>query len=187
MKMADCHPERPHKAKGLCAQCYLRKWHEENKEHYYEYRRRPEVLERERLQAQERYRNNSEQMRENSHKYRYKHKNDPERIEKIRQANQRYYKENMTEERRRRQYLRYHYGITLEEYATLLDEQGERCAICGMTPEDNGRRLCVDHDHKTGVVRGLLCLCCNTVLGNARDNPKILRTGALYLERFIDE
>lgn len=50
-------------------------------------------------------------------------------------------------------------GITAEEYDLRLAAQGGGCAICGATPKT--RRLHVDHDHKTGAVRGLLCLRCN--------------------------
>lgn len=50
-------------------------------------------------------------------------------------------------------------GVTEDEYARLLKVQGGGCAICGNTPKT--RRLHVDHDHKTGAVRGLLCYRCN--------------------------
>lgn len=80
--------------------------------------------------------------------------------------------------------LRDGYGMTLEEYSRLLSSQGGRCAICG----DDGRgkakkakRLHVDHDHKTGVIRGLLCSPCNFAIGLLRDNPELLRRAASYL------
>ena len=53
-------------------------------------------------------------------------------------------------------------GVTDDEYARLLEAQGGGCAICGNTPKT--RRLDVDHDHKTGKVRGLLCHRCNRSL-----------------------
>jgi hypothetical protein len=53
-------------------------------------------------------------------------------------------------------------GITDDEYAGMLAEQGGGCAICGAPPKT--RRLHVDHDHKTGRVRGLLCHRCNRAL-----------------------
>ena len=61
------------------------------------------------------------------------------------------------------------YGITPEQYAQMLLDQGGVCAICGL-PETrilHGQvcQLCVDHDHETGEVRGLLCFMCNTTLG----------------------
>lgn len=53
-------------------------------------------------------------------------------------------------------------GVTDEEYAAMLERQGGGCAICGATPKT--RRLHVDHDHRTGGVRGLLCHRCNRAL-----------------------
>ena len=74
------------------------------------------------------------------------------------------------------------YHITPEEWEGIYEAQGEACAGCGYVPKDGGRRLSVDHDHKTKHVRGLLCWRCNTVLGWARDNPKTLKRLADYLE-----
>lgn len=74
------------------------------------------------------------------------------------------------------------YGLTAEEYWAIYERQGGTCYICQRA---NGRtvRLCVDHDHETGFIRGLLCKACNTFMGRqARDNPIIFRNGALYLE-----
>lgn len=71
------------------------------------------------------------------------------------------------------------YGITIETYEQLLKEQDGVCAICKNVP--NGR-LCVDHDHEIGWIRGLLCHNCNIVLGLMKDDPKLLRRAAEYLE-----
>ena len=63
---------------------------------------------------------------------------------------------------RREDKLRRRFGITVEEYDRMLKEQGGRCFICLTDKYDKlGRRLAVDHDHKTGKVRGLLCCKCN--------------------------
>jgi hypothetical protein len=64
--------------------------------------------------------------------------------------------------------LRLDYGITVEKYDALLQEQGGHCACC---PEvhNGGKRLFVDHDHETGQIRGLLCARCNLTLGTAGD------------------
>lgn len=62
------------------------------------------------------------------------------------------------------------YGLTEEEYQILWNSQGGKCAICG---KESGKALCVDHDHKTGKVRGLLCDNCNAALGHIHDDPKI--------------
>lgn len=53
-------------------------------------------------------------------------------------------------------------GVSDDEYARMLAAQGGGCAICGAKPKT--RRLHVDHDHKTGRVRGLLCHRCNRAL-----------------------
>lgn len=64
-------------------------------------------------------------------------------------------------------HLRRLYGITADDFDRMLAEQGGRCAICRRTKEEaggKGEHLHVDHDHETGVVRGLLCTACNTRL-----------------------
>ncbi len=82
----------------------------------------------------------------------------------------------------RRSAYKLKYGITVEEYDFMLLKQGGGCAICGVTEHSNGRKLFVDHNHETGAVRGILCQHCNSMLGQAKDNPDNLRKGALYLE-----
>ncbi len=77
------------------------------------------------------------------------------------------------------------YGLTLEKYEALLQEQDNRCAICGKAGEDAPRgRLCVDHDHRTQKYRALLCGHCNTLIGHAFEDTAILAKAASYLERF---
>jgi hypothetical protein len=68
-------------------------------------------------------------------------------------------------ENRRPQNLKKKYGITDDDYDTLLASQGGRCAICSKTIGENGRLLAVDHNHITGMVRGLLCRACNLGIG----------------------
>ena len=72
------------------------------------------------------------------------------------------------------------YGLTPDAYRELVASHDGRCAICGDQPPG---RLHVDHDHRTGKVRGLLCRGCNHALGNALDDPARLRAMAGYLER----
>lgn len=77
--------------------------------------------------------------------------------------------------------LRKKFGLTDVEYYTLLDSQGGACAICRMVPKK--QNLAVDHDHKTGVIRGLLCSTCNhQMLGGAKDDVEILRRAVAYLD-----
>jgi hypothetical protein len=77
------------------------------------------------------------------------------------------------------------FGLTIEQYAMMSVKQNGVCAICGRPPLREGKECCldVDHDHATGQIRGLLCKGCNLMLGNAQDNPGILRKAAEYLER----
>jgi hypothetical protein len=75
------------------------------------------------------------------------------------------------------------YGMLPGEYDTRLAAQGGVCAVCGEPPQGK-RRLAVDHDPVTRRVRGLLCSRCNTGLGQMRDDPRLLRAAAEYLERF---
>lgn len=74
--------------------------------------------------------------------------------------------------RRRRERAK-KYGITVAQLVAL----GDDCLICGSPG------TCVDHDHETGAVRGLLCRPCNQALGFMRDDPARLRAAASYLEK----
>jgi len=73
------------------------------------------------------------------------------------------------------------YGITLEDFQNMLRQQGGVCAICQQEC-DKRPRLSVDHCHKTGRVRGLLCHGCNTALGYMRDDPERLHRAITYLK-----
>lgn len=86
--------------------------------------------------------------------------------------------------------LRESFGLSLEEYQKMHDEQGGRCAICD-SPETETRNgkvkmLAVDHCHGTGRVRGLLCSPCNQAIGKLRDDPAIIRRAADYLDRYAN-
>lgn len=75
------------------------------------------------------------------------------------------------------------YHITSEDYDRILVAQNGVCAICG-EEQTSGKSdlLCVDHNHVTGKVRGLLCHGCNTALGNLKDDPNLMRKAAKYIE-----
>lgn len=70
------------------------------------------------------------------------------------------------------------YGITFLDYTRLLQEQNYSCAIC----REFMKKPMVDHDHKTGEVRGLLCTLCNSGLGFFRDRIRFLAAAIVYLE-----
>lgn len=84
---------------------------------------------------------------------------------------------------RRELHYKKEYNITLEDYDTMYEAQGGKCKICGTedpkTPK-NGR-FCVDHNHETGEVRGLLCSSCNRGIGLLQDNPDVILSAYKYL------
>lgn len=69
------------------------------------------------------------------------------------------------------------YKLTLEEYQRMFTEQKERCAICGI--KDFSPKI--DHNHKTGRVRGILCFNCNCALGAFKDDIVVLKSAIAYL------
>jgi hypothetical protein len=75
------------------------------------------------------------------------------------------------------------YGINLVQYERLLEQQGGVCAICGRPPRSRPV-LDVDHDHLTGVVRGLLCGNCNRAVGLLDDNPELFDKARAYILQF---
>jgi hypothetical protein len=97
----------------------------------------------------------------------------------------------------RKSFLLRKYGITQQQYDDMLVAQAYACAICGNLGKSldsmtrtHARRgmvdgvLVVDHDHTTGVVRGLLCARCNTGIGQFRDDPQVVKLAYEYLLKF---
>lgn len=78
--------------------------------------------------------------------------------------------------------LKRSFGISLADYNKMFQEQNGLCLGCYRHQSQLEITLNVDHNHETGIVRGLLCQNCNLVLGQAQDNPEILRRLADYLE-----
>lgn len=71
------------------------------------------------------------------------------------------------------------YGIDHDQYLKMLKEQKGLCAICGYPPHK--KKLHVDHDHKTKMVRKLLCHGCNTGIGSLMDDKRLLKRALDYL------
>ena len=71
------------------------------------------------------------------------------------------------------------YGMTVEDYENMYNRQNGKCCIC----QNDYTILCVDHNHETGKVRGLLCKVCNTYLGKIKDNVEIAKLMVSYLEK----
>ena len=103
-------------------------------------------------------------------------------------ASKEHYEKNKERGRPRR--IERTFGITIEDYNNLLDQQNNCCAICGGVNED-GKALSIDHDHSCcpgrkscgKCVRQILCNSCNSMLGYARDDIEILEAAKKYLER----
>ena len=77
--------------------------------------------------------------------------------------------------------LKKRYGITMEQYEKMLVAQHHGCKICGISSEEHGRFLFVDHCHTTGKIRGLLCHSCNTAIGLLKENLGNFRKAMQYL------
>lgn len=87
----------------------------------------------------------------------------------------------LTKEAKRETDLLRNHNLTTSHYNQLLDSQAHKCAICGKSDEPLGRRLYVDHCHVSGNTRGLLCIKCNTLLGQVEDNRLTLHLMTMYL------
>lgn len=111
----------------------------------------------------------------------------PENRVKRRKRNLEYVRKNREQRRRimRKAHLKRRYGISVVEYDEMAKQQEYKCAICGRPEESHddltNKTLCVDHNHKTGNVRGLLCRHCNILIGHMNDEPNIVDLAKQYL------
>jgi len=106
------------------------------------------------------------------------YKNNPEYRERARE-----YARQRTPEEKRQQDLKKNYNMTLEDFMLILEQQRGCCAICG-TNDPYSRHIngwCVDHNHNTGRVRGILCHQCNVAVGHLQDSPELCDNAAQYL------
>jgi hypothetical protein len=95
----------------------------------------------------------------------------------------------LSPDQRRNSNYRQNYGITLSDYNQMFEAQGGRCAACLRTEikcdprTKTARNLCIDHDHITGQVRGLLCSECNTALGLLQEKPSRAKALIGYMKK----
>jgi len=119
--------------------------------------------------------------REEKKKYREDNK---EHIKKWLEENpdcaQKYYEQN---KEKIRKYNLKKYDITIEDYNKLLKKQGGVCAICRIKRNGKLKSLVVDHNHKTGKVRALLCYKCNSMIGFSNEDISTLKKAIKYLEK----
>lgn len=79
--------------------------------------------------------------------------------------------------------LKFNHGLSIEQYNTMFQQQKGCCKTCSVHMSELPKGwLCVDHDHKTGRIRGLLCDNCNLALGKVQDNVQILKNMIKYLD-----
>jgi len=97
---------------------------------------------------------------------------------------ERYRGSEKSNRRFRKQNLKHNYGLSLEDYDQMVENQNGVCAICGGINK-SGRRLVIDHDHKTGKIRGLLCNNCNIGIGNLQEDIDILSKSIIYLRKYL--
>lgn len=74
-------------------------------------------------------------------------------------------------------------GVTANQFRDLYDLQNGLCGVCNEKMGYLAKETCIDHDHKTGLVRGILCQRCNLGLGHMRDNVGLLCSAIMYLEK----
>jgi hypothetical protein len=122
-----------------------------------------------------------------------KRETDPEWVEKYRQfrrdyENKRYNEDAEWRSHRNRRRVLMKYDLPEGGYDAMLKAQDGKCGICKSTePRSRSDKFHIDHCHKTGKVRKLLCGPCNTGIGSLGDNPDLLRKAAVYIESERDE
>jgi len=107
------------------------------------------------------------------------------RLDKLRKRNEKRARRSAVPDRVRASYRRWQlkrvYGLSIEQFNQMLSSQGGVCKICKSSDPRTGRDWHVDHDHRTGVVRGILCARCNLLLGRAQDRADRLEAAIEYL------
>ncbi len=163
----SCHPDRPYVARGLCRQCYGAYWHARGP--------RPKAPPRMAECHPDRI-HHASGMCVGCYNAKYQAANREgarQRSAEFRLAVPWASRKGDSNHRR--------YGVSAVRFEEMHESQGGLCLICH-SPELSKPVLCIDHDHATGKIRGLLCIRCNAGLGQFRDNPAIMRAAAIYIE-----
>ena len=115
--------------------------------------------------------------------------------EEVYSRNRKYYAERGSSQVEHQAYKRYinranrRYGLSEQSLRDMMDQQVGCCAICGeslpLSSRPGERSFSIDHCHKTGLVRGLLCSGCNTGLGNLGDSVEQLTSAVQYLNKYL--
>ena len=184
--------ERDKPENKLKLKLYIEKWGEENKEHLQNYRDKPEIKER----NKERYEKNKDKIKierdkpENKLKLKeYQKKNYQDNKEQLKEYGKKWYAINKRYSQKVS--LKKKYNLNIEDYDKMIEQQNNKCAICGKeeTNTFKGKRvyLSVDHNQKTGQVRELLCKDCNVSLGNLKEDISLFYKCIEYLKQYQKE
>lgn len=101
--------------------------------------------------------------------------------DKYLERDRRYRTDLKNKDRYRNTRLKFNYGITLEDYNEMFEEQNGCCKICNKHQTEFKISLHVDHSHETGIIRGLLCGPCNQALGMLKENPITIKNMLEYI------
>lgn len=158
------------------------------KEYAKEYNARPDI------KARRQAREQTEEHKQNRREWQKKYRMTPEAKEYKRKYSQQYLANPGNKQRKKNYYLNNKprkkeldikklYGLTIQEYNDLLTKQNNKCEICHKEFDPTQpRSICIDHNHTTNKVRGLLCLHCNFTIGLAKENKRILQNAIEYLK-----
>jgi hypothetical protein len=175
--MAECHPDRKHLAKGLCAACY-----------------QSQLARARGLPVQGKKHRMADCHPDRPHQakglcracyigqYAREHKDDPDKpylgAAKRHEYYRAWYVKHPGRSHRRAA------GVTQEVAERMLADQGGQCAICRRPALDGDAKWQVDHCHSTGQIRGILCHHCNLGIGHFNDDPAILARAIAYLQKW---
>lgn len=165
---------------------YNRKYREEHKEYFKDYQKNYETREEANERQHKRREENIELYRKNARDRYAKHKAHP-RIKRV------YTEQELVDKNKRRiikhkeSMLKRKYDISIKDFEDMLEDQENRCAICGVNFKDVKGYPSIDHDHLSGDVRGVLCHSCNVGLGFFKDDIARLQEAIEYLIRNQEE
>lgn len=148
------------KYRSECKECSLKqrkKYNIGHKKEASEYHKSYGIKNRKKLNKYRRDYNAKNPNKMNEYRKKYRENNDTDRMAEIKRK----------------------YGLSKEGYYYMLDIQDNKCKICGKEME----KICIDHNHITGKIRGLLCNNCNLGIGNLQENPFILIKTVEYLKQ----
>ena len=161
---------------------YTKNYYEKNKEKLKQYKKEWREKNKENIKQRKQEYNvsNKEKVAQQLKEYHNKHKDEHlQKFKEYRENNPRIVKKGRLKK----------YGLTLEEYDILLKKTDCHCPICHVEFAEGGRggnAPCVDHCHKTGKVRGIICVRCNGGMGSLQDNPIILMKAIEWLNAVKD-